>query len=147
MPRGRGERGPDWVRLLEGWAGPLIRVRLTSPPEAARPLVTLDVTGLLDTGATTTLVDRARVVEPFGLPILDREILHVAGRDRAAVHVFELGIDFPDFAFPLRRRRVGAMALPPPFAVLIGMDLLRGTRMAIEWDDDGRYLAWEALRG
>ena len=142
-----GGRGPDWVRLLPGWDGPLVRAALVAPPGTAHPLARLDVTALVDTGATHTIVDTTRVAEALALRAVDRQVLRVAGRDRAAMPVCEVGLAFPDFSFPLRRVRVGALDLPPPFAVLIGMDLLDGTRLALEWRAGARWMAWEPLDG
>jgi hypothetical protein len=131
-----------WVRLLDGYDGPLVQARLQHPDQPATPALTC--AALLDTGATHTIVDLERVVAALGLPQRDLQRLRVAGA-RAEMPVYEVMLTLPDLPFAPRRLRVGGMALPAPFAALLGMDLMKGTRLAIEWGAQERWVRWERL--
>ncbi|HMV66476.1 MAG TPA: retropepsin-like aspartic protease [Myxococcota bacterium] len=131
-----------WVRLLDGYDGPRLPARALHPDRPGAP--GLDLVALLDTGATHSVVDLDRVVAGLGLAQRDVQRLRVAGA-RAEVPTYEVMLSLPDLPFPTRRLRVAGMQLPEPFAMLLGMDLMRGTRLALEWRDDGRWLRWEPL--
>ncbi len=136
--------GARWIRLAEGYDGPRVRALAVAPTGAHPPLPVL---ALIDTGATGTLIDRRRVAHPLGLRAVDRQVVRTAGREPATMDVHELGLRFPDFPVPGRVLRVGAVDLPQPFAVLVGMDLLEGTRLALEWRAGERWLRWEPIPG
>lgn len=138
-----------WHRLDERtWDGPVVaalvhaeRPRASGDP---RPVV-IECRALIDTGATHTIIDQARVAELLGLQQLDRRRLALAGAQRAEVPVHDVPVTFPDFPLPTRRVRVAAMTLPGPITMLVGMDLLQGTRLAFEFGPQGRWLRWEPL--
>lgn len=125
------------------YRGPLVQAELSSlSPEAADPVL---CRALIDTGAHTSIVDVDRVVGRLGLPQLDVSRLELAGRGRTEVAIVEVGLWFPDFGFARRRARVASLALPAPFCMLVGMDLLEGSRLALEVGTDGHWLRWEPL--
>jgi predicted aspartyl protease len=142
-------RSSLWHRL-DGTAydGPLVVARIARPavpPDPAWPSY-IELPALIDTGATHSIVDPDRVAGPLGLRHVDHRRMRVAGPGgRTTMPVFEAAVHFPAFRLPRRVLNLGATQLPPAFGLLIGMDLLEGTRMAIEWARDGRWLRWETI--
>ncbi len=138
----------SWHRLPELYEGPVVIARLFDPSARLRgddSPAFVECWALLDTGATHSVIDTEQVVGRLGLAQHDRR--YMAGADRAHEHtpVYEAGVSFPDFGFPRRRVRMTGMKLPGPFWMLIGMDLLRNTRLAMEWRQEARWLRWESL--
>jgi hypothetical protein len=134
----------SWQRLDDRrYAGPLVQVLLS--PTGAQPAAPLACTALIDTGATHSIVDSEQVAGPLRLRTIDLHRLAVAGHQRAEVPVHELWLDLPDHPFPARRVRVASMRLPGPFQMLIGMDLLQGSRLSLELGANGHWLRWEPL--
>lgn len=146
MSPARATRGPSWHRL-DGTAydGPIVvaRVAPARPRPGWPPFV--ECPALLDTGATHSVLDLPRVARTLGLTPVDARRMRVAGPTPVELPVVEAVVTFPGFALPARHLRVGAVDLPPAFALLIGMDLLDGTRLAMEWGPEGRWLRWERL--
>lgn len=148
----------SWHRLPEGlYRGPLVVTRLRDPRRNAAPGIPpfLECWALLDTGATHSIVDVGQIAERLDLRVHDQRRMAVAGAsthvasaaDTAPLRpVYEVGVAFPDFDFEERTVRVSGMTLPGPFWMLIGMDLLDGTRLAMECRGSERWLRWEPLR-
>lgn len=144
-----------WQRLdRSDYAGPIVAasirvprtVPLTTP--LGEPLPdTVQCLALLDTGATHSILDLDHVAATLQLQAHDTRRMAFAGLSRAEAPVYEVGVSFPDFPLPERMIRVSGLRLPGPFALLVGVDLLRGTRFAMEWSDDGPWLRWEPLSG
>jgi predicted aspartyl protease len=132
-----------WIRLDHSdYDGPLVRVVVANPDRPDLPA--LAARALLDTGATHTVLDAAAAAA-LQLRGLDVHRTRVAGAGRAEGIVHAPVLSFPDHPFPSRRVRVSAMPLPSAFQLLLGMDLLRGARLALEWGDGARWLRWEPL--
>lgn len=141
-----------WVRLdRELYAGPLVRARvhdldLRRRQEAAPPGLRLTATvgcwALIDTGATHSGIDPDAIVTPLELRLHDVRSLVLAGRGRVETPVHEVAVDFPDFPVPRRIVRVSAMRLPGPFSLLVGMDLLAGTRLELDLRGEACWLRW-----
>lgn len=141
-----------WHRLPDDvYRGPVVvaRVHAPEPPQHAgapgRVARFVECWALLDTGATHSVIDVAQVAARLRLPTHDHRHLALADRDAAPTPVHEVGVSFPDFPFPTRHVRVSALRLPGPFWMLVGMDLLDGTRLALEWRGRDRWLRWEPL--
>jgi predicted aspartyl protease len=145
----------SWQQLDDRlYAGPLVRVRLHDPSVARRRKTAtaeqrivsfVECWALIDTGATHSIVDTDQVAQRLELRVHDTHRLTLAGRARAQAPVHEVELEVPDHPFPTRRVRVASMALPGPFWMLIGMDLLDGTRLSLECGPSGRWLRWEPL--
>lgn len=144
-----------WIRLdRELYAGPLVRARvhdldLRRRQEAAPPGMRLTATvgcwALIDTGATHSGVDPDAIVAPLDLRPHDTRRMVLAERGRVETAVHEVAIDFPDFPVPRRIVRVSAMRLPGPFSVLVGMDLLAGTRLELDLRGAECWLRWRPV--
>lgn len=124
--------------------GPCVRVRLADA-EGGRSDGALDGWALLDTGATHSVVDVERVVGPLRLRTLDLRTLALAGSAGVEAPVYAVAAAFPDHPVPDRSLRVSALRLPAPLLMLVGLDLLDGTRLAMELSGTDRWLRWEPL--
>jgi predicted aspartyl protease len=139
----------SWQRLdTKLYRGPLVLTRLFNPDptsylRGAPPFI--ECWALLDTGATDSIVDSEQIARRLMLETYDTRRLAVAGRVRAEAPVHEVGIRLPEHPFPEKRIRVAGMKLPGPFWMLIGMDLIEGTRLSLECGPEGRWLRWEPL--
>ncbi|MCB9664729.1 MAG: hypothetical protein H6732_11495 [Alphaproteobacteria bacterium] len=123
------DHGPLLDVLVEGGAG--------QPPLTCR--------ALLDTGASHSAVDLERVAVPLGLPRLDRRWMVLAEHGAVEVDVHEVGLRFPQVDLPRWWGRVHAMRLPRAFEVVVGMDVLDGTRLEVEVRGGVRRVRWSLL--
>lgn len=144
------------MRALPGWPGPLVRVRLHDPAVAHRraraphgtPVVhAVDVLGLVDTGATHSIVDLAHVVGPLELVTHDTRRMIQADHGPLDLPVVEVDLELPDFPLPRRTLRAGGGNLPGPFAILLGMDVLDGTHLELATVDGASWLRWRRPPG
>jgi predicted aspartyl protease len=131
--------------------GPLVLTRLHAPRRRQATSAERDAPAfvecwaLLDTGATHSIIDSVEVAQRLALRSFDTHRMRLAGSLRAEAPVHEVFLELPDHPFPQRRVRVASMKLPGPFHMLIGMDLLKSTRLSLECGPDGHWLRWEPL--
>lgn len=85
---------------------------------------------VIDTGFTETLAVPPKVVAQLGLPLVDAAAMDLADGSRVVVNVYEAVVEWH-----------GQQRLIPAYEIdggaLVGMSLLRGSRMAMDVVDGG----------
>lgn len=150
--RGPGVDREGWRRLDAAlYEGPVVLVRVYDldldarrqrAPEGARLTSFVECWALVDTGATHSAIDPERVATALELKTYDRRRMVLPDRGVADVPVHEVAVVFPDFPLPRRNVRVSGMRLPGPFWMLVGMDLLQGTRLELDVRGKERWMRW-----
>lgn len=159
MSERRATSGPEagWRRLDAAlYEGPLVLARVHDldiderrrrAEEGARLTTFVECWALIDTGATHSAVDPEKIASPMELRAYDRRRMVLPDRGVADLTVHEVSVVFPDFGIPRRTVRVSSMRLPGPFFMLVGMDLLEGTRLELDVRGRERWIRWTpALR-
>ncbi len=116
-------------------------------PDGARLTSFVECWALIDTGATHSAIDPEHVAAPMALTTYDTRRMVLPNRALAETSVHEVGVSFPDFVLERRTVRVSSMRLPGPFWMLVGMDLLDGTRLELDVRGRERWIRWTPAAG
>jgi hypothetical protein len=139
--RTRQGRG-GWQRLdPTRYAGPVLDVTVC----AAAGGPALPVRALLDTGASHTMIDTVRVAAALALPVREHRPMRLGASPHPALPVHAVDLLVPRHGITRRGLLAASMSLPDAFEVLIGMDALARSRVALQLGDDAWWLLWEDL--
>lgn len=133
----------SWFRLdPDLHPSPLVRVEVHDLDARGPAPRALRAWGLIDTGASHSAVDLEAVTQALDLRVHDHRTMVLAEHGATRLPVHEVALAFPDFDLPRRVVRVSSMRLPGPFVVLLGMDVLDGTRLELDVRGGERWLRW-----